>query len=74
MKKPILLSRSTQRNQSLSQPQPVSLDNLNPVIESGQVEPDEGDLSDLSDDEESLQSAADLLCQQFGGRVLLRVR
>lgn len=66
-KKPNLLPRSTQRNRSLSQPEPVSLDKINPVIESGRVEPNEDDLSDLSDDEEPLQSAADLLCQQFGG-------
>ena len=66
-KKPNLLPRSTQRNQSLTQPDLVPHENINPVIESGPVEPDEDDLSDLSDDEEPLQSAADLLCQQFGG-------
>jgi len=66
-KKPNLLPRSSQRNQVLPQPEPVSLEGVNPVIESGPVEPDEDDLSDLSDDEEPLQSAADLLCQQFGG-------
>jgi len=29
-------------------------------------EADEDDLSDLSDDDKPLQSAAELLCQQFG--------
>jgi len=64
-KKPNLLTRSTQRNQFLDQPEVIT--STNPVIETGPVEPDEEDLSDLSDDEEPLQSAAELLCQQFGG-------
>merc|ERR1712086_542557 len=69
-KKPVLLARAASRQQPLQDStsgEGGSLEDMNTVVESDPVVPEEEDLSDLSDDDEPLQSAADLLGQQYGG-------
>merc|ERR1712142_1308957 len=68
VKKPKLVSRSVPKKKI--EYESKSLDVTEDIGESvvlGQVEPDENDISDLSEDEKPLQSAAELLYNQFGG-------
>merc|ERR1719369_1019340 len=69
-KKPTLVTRAVPKKLVISDPElnkPVACaDNLLGATAANPDEADEDDLSDLSDDDKPLQSAAELLCQQFG--------
>merc|ERR1712098_966264 len=69
-KKPKLISRSVPKKkvEYESKSLDVVTEDLVGSVALGQVEPDENDdISDLSEDEKPLQSAAELLYHQFGG-------
>jgi len=60
-----IVTKSDPEQSSLYDAEPIV--ESGPVIESGPVEPEEEDeISDLSDDDEPMKSAAELLSQQFG--------
>merc|ERR1719370_30286 len=69
-KKPTLVTRAVPKKLVVCDPEldkpATCADNLLGAMAANPDEADEDDLSDLSDDDKPLQSAAELLCQQFG--------